>query len=244
MPPGAHSTRTLTAVILAGGLATRLGATTRSTPKALLPVGGRPFLAWQLERLARSGYHDVLVLTGYLGDAIAEFAGDGSAFGLRVRTLSDGPALLGTAGALRNALESLDDDFLVTYGDSYLPFDYSAPLADLRSHPEALGTMSVFPNAGLWDASNTEVRGERVVRYEKGAQDPALDHIDYGALALRRSVIAELEPGVARGLDAIQAELARRGVLRAVVAAKRFYEIGSPDGLAELDALLSKGEVP
>ena len=66
------------AVILAGGLATRLGDTVRSTPKALLPVAGRPFLAWQLERIARSGYGDVLVLTGYLGDAIARFLGDGS----------------------------------------------------------------------------------------------------------------------------------------------------------------------
>ena len=237
-------TRALTAVVLAGGLATRLGDTTRSTPKALLPVGGRPFLAWQLERLVRSGFGEALILTGHLGDAIASFVGDGSAFGLRVRTRSDGPALLGTAGALRHALDALDDDFLVTYGDSYLPFDYSAPLADLRAHPEALGTMSVFPNAGRWDASNTLIEGDRVVRYEKGSTDASLQHIDYGALALRRSVIAEIPDGVARGLDGIQTELARRGLLRACVASKRFYEIGSPAGLAELDALLSKGEIP
>ena len=236
--------RALTAVILAGGLATRLGATTRSTPKALLPVGGRPFLAWQLERLVRSGFSEALILTGHLGDAIASFVGDGSAFGLRVRTRSDGPALLGTAGALRHALDALDDDFLVTYGDSYLPFDYSAPLVDLRAHPQALGTMSVFANAGRWDASNTLVEGDRVVRYEKGSTDTTLEHIDYGALALRRSVIAEIPEGVARGLDVIQTELARRGLLRACVAAKRFYEIGSPAGLDELDALLSKGEIP
>jgi NDP-sugar pyrophosphorylase family protein len=237
-------TRPLRAVILAGGLATRLGETTRGTPKALLPVGGRPFLAWQLERLVRSGYRDVLLLTGHLADSIAAFAGDGSAFGLRVRTLSDGPKLLGTAGALRRALDELDDDFLVTYGDSYLPFDYSGPLTDLRAHPEALGTMSVYPNAGRWDASNTLVRGETVERYEKGGTDPSLDHIDYGAIALRRSAIAAIEPDVACGLDVIQADLARRGLLRAYVATQRFYEIGSPAGLAELDQLLSKGAPP
>jgi NDP-sugar pyrophosphorylase family protein len=234
----------LQAVILAGGLATRLGDAARSTPKSLLNVGGRPFLAWQLERLVRSGYSDVLVLTGHLGDAIAAFVGDGSSFGARVRTLADGPELLGTAGALRHALGELDSEFLVTYGDSYLPFDYSAPLTDLRAHPNALGTMAVFPNAGRWDASNAMVSGEWVARYEKGAKSEVFDHIDYGATALRRSVVAAIPPGVARGLDAVQAELAAQGALRAYVATERFYEIGSPEGLAELDRRLASGEIP
>jgi NDP-sugar pyrophosphorylase family protein len=234
----------LQVVILAGGLATRLGDAARATPKALLPVAGRPFLAWQLERLVACGYRDVLVLTGHLGDPIASFLGDGTAFGVRARCVSDGPKLLGTAGALRQALDALDEEFLVTYGDSYLTFDYSEPLVDLRAHPSALGTMSVFPNAGRWDASNTLVRDDLVVRYEKGSSDPSLDHIDYGATALRRSVVAEIAAGVVHGLDQVQADLARRGALRAVVAATRFYEIGSPAGLAELDGLLSGGTLP
>jgi NDP-sugar pyrophosphorylase family protein len=234
----------LQVVILAGGLATRLGESAHSRPKALVPVAGRPFLVWQLERLVRSGYRDVLVLTGHLGDAIAAFLGDGSSFGVHARAVSDGPELLGTAGALRNALDALDDDFLVTYGDSYLPFDYSAPLLDLRTHPDALGTLSVFENAGRWDASNTLVRDDRVVRYEKDSTDPSFDHIDYGAIALRRSVVAEIPAGVRHGLDAVQADLARRGVLRAFHATERFYEIGSPAGLAELDRLLTEGNAP
>jgi NDP-sugar pyrophosphorylase family protein len=133
---------------------------------------------------------------------------------------------------------------LVTYGDSYLPFDYSAPLADLRAHPNALGTMAVFPNAGRWDASNTRVKGDLVASYEKGTKDPAFDHIDYGATALRRSVVAAIPAGVVRSLDAVQTELAAQGALRAYVASARFYEIGSPAGLAELDRLLASGEVP
>jgi NDP-sugar pyrophosphorylase family protein len=230
-------------VILAGGRATRLGDAAKTTPKALLPIAGRPFLAWQLERIARSGYRDVLLLTGHLGDVIGAFIGDGSSFGVRARCVPDGPELLGTAGALRAAVDALAADFLVTYGDSYLPFDYAAPLRDLRSHLEASGTMSVFPNAGRWDASNTRVEGERVVRYEKGSKDPSLDHIDYGAIALRRSVISALEPG-ARGLDSVQSDLVRRGLMRAYVAPTRFYEIGSPEGLAELDRLLASGAPP
>ncbi len=76
--------------------------------------------------------------------------GDGAAFGVTVAYSEDGPQLLGTGGALRRALDLLEPTFLLTYGDSYLPFDYTAPLRDLNAHPDALGTMSVFQNQGAW----------------------------------------------------------------------------------------------
>lgn len=226
------------AVILAGGLGTRLGELASTTPKSLLPVGGRPFLAWQLERLRSSGFVDVLLCIGHLGSQIREFAGNGAAFGVQIRYAEDGPVPLGTAGALRAALAELAPTFLVTYGDSYLPFDYSTPLRDLEAHPDALATMSVFHNQGRFDRSNTEIRGDQVSRYEKGSDDPALDHIDYGALALRRELIEALPAATAHGLDQLQAALAGEGRLRAVLARERFYEIGTPYGLAELDQRL------
>jgi MurNAc alpha-1-phosphate uridylyltransferase len=226
------------AVILAGGLATRMHPRTLHTPKALLEVAGRPFVAWQLERIARAGYERVLLCVGHLGEQVEALVRDGAHFDLSVAYSFDGPRLLGTAGALRRALDKLDDTFLVTYGDSFLPFDYAAPLRDLDAHPEALATMSVFKNEGRWDTSNTAVAGSMVARYEKGSDDPALDHIDYGATALRRSVIAELSAGEPCGLDAIQARLAREGRLRAYQARERFYEIGSEEGLRELEQYL------
>lgn len=226
------------AVVLCGGLATRLGVLAKGTPKSLIRVADRPFIAWQLERLRDSGFERVLLCTGHLGDHVVAYVGDGSRFELGVSYAEDGAVPLGTAGALRAALEQLDDTFLVTYGDSYLPFDYSAPLSDLERHPEALGTMAVYENGGRFDASNTQVSADRVLRYEKGSGDPALDHIDYGATALRKSVIAGLRPGVPLGLDSVQATLAREGTLRAFRAEERFYEMGSAAGLAELDAFL------
>ncbi len=77
-----------------------------------------------------------------------------------------------------------------------------------------------------------------MARYEKGSRDPALDHIDYGAMALRREVIAALPPPRSIGLDTVQRDLAHRKRLRACVARERFFEIGSPEGLAELDRTL------
>jgi NDP-sugar pyrophosphorylase family protein len=234
------------AVILAGGLGTRMLPRTERVPKLLLPVAGRPFAAWLLERLAAAGFDEARICIAHLGDLIRDALGDGSAFGIAVRYADEGPSLLGTAGALRRALPALAPTFLVTYGDSYLPFDYAAPLADLDAHPAAQGTMAVFENADRWDRSNTQIEGDRVVRYAKRARDaapdPAVDHIDYGATALRREVIAALPDGVAHGLDTVQRDLAARGVLRALVAPRRFFEIGSPDGLADLEAELTRDQ--
>jgi MurNAc alpha-1-phosphate uridylyltransferase len=227
-------------VILAGGLATRMRPRTLTTPKLLLPVAGRPFGAWLLERLARAGYRQAVLCIAHLGDQIREVIGDGRAFGIDVVYADEGPNLLGTAGAIRQAAAFLAPRFLVTYGDSYLPFDYAGPLRLLASSPDADGVMAVYKNEGRWDASNTIVRidgkdGLWVERYEKNSADKRFDHIDYGATALRRELILEIPEGVSWGLDRIQAEVSARKRLRAYLAHARFFEIGSETGLLELD---------
>jgi NDP-sugar pyrophosphorylase family protein len=230
-------------VILAGGLGTRMLPRTERVPKILLPVAGRPFGAWLLEKLAAAGYTDALLCVGHLGGMVREELGDGSAFGIRAAYSEDGERLLGTAGALRRALGLLSESFLVTYGDSWLPFDYLGPLRDLHAHPEAAGTMAVYRNEDRFDTSNTAVSGDRVVRYEKRARgappDPELAFIDYGATALRREVVAALPEGEPHDLAVVQRDLARAGKLRAYAAERRFFEIGSPAGLADLEAELS-----
>jgi N-acetyl-alpha-D-muramate 1-phosphate uridylyltransferase len=226
------------ALILAGGLATRMHPRTLTIAKAMLDVAGRPFIDWQLEALARAGYDDVVLCVAFLGEQIEAHVGNGARYGIRVRYSNEGPTLLGTAGALRVALPLMEPTFLVTYGDSYLPFDYAEPLRVLAAHADCDGVMSVFPNGGRWDASNVKTDGAWVMAYEKGTKDPAFDHIDYGALALRRELIAELPEGERHGLEAIQTNVARAGRMRAVVAKERFYEIGSAEGLLALDAKL------
>ena len=216
---------------------------TLTVPKAMLEVAGRPFVDWQLERLAACGLTDVVMCIAHLGEQIREHVGDGARFGVRVAWVDEGPTLLGTAGAVRNALPLLDPTFLVTYGDSFLPFDYAEPLAVLEGKGDCDGVLAVFENAGQWDASNVELDPSRewILRYEKGVQDAAFDCIDYGAMALRRDVIAALpaqrleKPEKPAGLDALQHDLAKRKRLRACVARERFFEIGSPEGLADLD---------
>lgn len=237
------------AVVLAGGLATRMRPATLTIPKSMLEVAGRPFVDWQLERLAACGVRDVVLCVAHLGGLIRAHVGDGARLGVKVVYSEEGPELLGTAGALRAALDLLEPKFLVTYGDSYLPFDYAEPLRILDAHDDCDGVMSVYANFGAWDASNVATDGAWVLRYEKGVGartpgrgaganetvDPALDHIDYGATALRRGVVELLPAAEARGLDVVLRGVAERKRLRAYVARERFFEIGSPEGLADLD---------
>ena len=235
--------------ILAGGLATRLGDRARGVPKFLLPVGGRPFAAWLLERLAAAAFDDAVVCIGHLGDQIEQALGDGRRFGLRLRYAHDGPTARGTGGALRRASSMLDASFLVTYGDALLPFDYGRPLAHLRDHPGALGVMAVYRNDNRFDRSNVRLDdspdGPRVAEYRKLAPgapvDPTLGCIDYGAIALRREAIERLPAGGFAALDALLGELACEGRLLAVEATARFYEIGSLAGLADLEGALGRG---
>jgi N-acetyl-alpha-D-muramate 1-phosphate uridylyltransferase len=238
--PGTAILPLMQAFILAGGLATRMRPRTLTIAKAMLEVAGRPFIDWQLEKLRACGIDDIVLCVAHLGEQIEAHVGTGEQFGVQVRYSDEGKTLLGTAGALRVALPMMEAAFLVTYGDSYLPFDYAEPLRVLQAHDDSDGVMSVFPNGGRWDSSNVVIdeTRTRVVRYEKGKDDPAFDHIDYGALALRRSVLESLPLGQRAGLEGIQEALAREVRMRAVVAKERFYEIGSPEGLAALDARL------
>ncbi|HVZ75124.1 MAG TPA: sugar phosphate nucleotidyltransferase [Polyangia bacterium] len=238
-------------VILAGGLATRMRPLTDVRPKALLDVAGAPFIDHQLRWLARHGVTEAVLSIGYRGDMLRAHVGDGARFGLRVSYVDEGEKLRGTAGALRLALSegALDEAFLVTYGDSFLPIDF----ADVWRRFRASGlpaAMTVFHNEGKFDTSNVifvrtgsspmrEELGEgRLVVYDKKrVTRPAADftYIDYGLTALERRLVASDVPaeGKADLADLFHA-LSLRGELFGIEVRDRFHEIGSHEGLEEL----------
>jgi NDP-sugar pyrophosphorylase family protein len=178
---------------------------------------------------------------------LRDHVGDGGRYGLAVRVVDEGTELRGTAGALRLALDqgALEPAFLMTYGDSFLPIDF----ADVWRRFQASGApalMTVFHNGGQWDDSNVIYRDGRILLYDKHhATRPAadFDYIDYGLLAMKREVIDELVPPPRAGTTAdVKADLApvlhqlsRRGDLAGAEITQRFFEIGSPAGLQDLE---------
>lgn len=227
--------------ILAGGLASRLRPLTEHIPKALVEVAGRPFIDWQLELLAAHGIERVVVCAGYLGEMIEGHVDDGSRFGLQVRYSHDGETLLGTGGAIRKALDLLGDEFFVLYGDSYLPIDYGA-VARAFSEASVPGLMTVYPNHGLWDASNVWMEGDRVRLYDKAAKLPEMRHIDYGLSVYRREVFLRHMAGEKLDLSELMKDLVVRQEMAAFEVDHRFYEIGSLDGIADLERYLGRSK--
>jgi len=229
---------TLPVAILAGGMATRLRSITTAIPKSLVEVAGRPFAEHQATLLHKNGVEHVLWLVGHRADQIQSALGDGRRWGMRFEYLNDGPTLLGTGGAIRSALPTLGEAFFVMYGDSYLDCDFAAIEAAFRASGRA-GLMTLFCNDDLHDASNVEYAEGLILRYDKKVRLPAMRHIDYGLGILTAKAFSPYFAGELLDLAQVYQDLIENDQLAAFEVADRFYEIGSPEGLAETDAHLA-----
>jgi NDP-sugar pyrophosphorylase family protein len=228
----------LKAVILAGGLGTRLRPLTNTIPKAMTPVLGKPFIDYQVELLRRSGITELVVCVGYLGEVIEQHLGDGRGFGVSVEYSHDGPELLGPAGAIRAAGELVGDRFFVTYGDSYLRAPYGA-IMDALTRSDLLGVMAVFRNDNRFGNSDVAIERGMVVRYEKKNRASGMHWINFGVTALRKEALAFIPPGRPCGEEEFYGRLIERRELAAFQVAERFYEIGTPASLAEFERFIS-----
>ena len=223
--------------ILAGGLATRLRPVTEKIPKALIKIADEPFLTHLLRLLKAAGLRKVVLCLGYLGEMIEQEFGGGGDYGMELTYSFDGPDLLGTGGSLRKALPLLGDRFLIVYGDSYLPIDYSAPTRFFATSG-ASGLMTVFRNDDRWDKSNVWFEDGSIKAYSKKEHTPDMHYIDYGLGLLTAAALSRWPAEGAFDLAAVYQDLISRNLLAGYEVKQRFYEIGSPEGLAELDALL------
>lgn len=224
--------------ILAGGLATRLRPITEKIPKSLVPVAGRPFLDHQLEMLHARGIRRAVLCIGYLGEMIeAEFGR--RAHGIELEYSFDGPKLLGTGGAIKRALPRLGSEFFILYGDSYLPIPY-APVAEFFHRSGKPGLMTVYHNRGKYDTSNVVYRDGEIVVYDKKARLPEMHHIDYGLSLFQSGVFDAYAADQVFDLAEVMGRLVREKQLAGYEVLERFYEMGSPAGLAELEERLAQ----
>lgn len=229
----------LPVAILAGGLATRIHPLTKNLPKALLHIAGRPFIFHQLELLRHQGAERVVLCLGHLAAQVVAAVGNGRQFGLSIQFSFDGNQLLGTGGALKQALPLLGDRFLVLNGDSYLRCSLTAiQTAFERAQRPAL--MAVLHNDNRWDRSNVVFRNGEVIEYDKTSWRPDMTYIDFGMSVLSRSVFSPYDETRVLDLAHIFTELSKRGHLAALEVSDRFYEIGSLQGIRDMETYLSR----
>lgn len=226
------------ACVLAGGLGLRLRSVVADRPKALAPVGGRPFLEYVLRQLAEQGIRDVTICTGYGSEEIKRFTDQGAAWGLRI-AYSEEQEPLGTAGALRLAMDRFaDGEFLVLNGDSFFDVPF-ARLIDAQRSMNAEGTIAVRWTDEPGRFGSIEADGDgRVTSFREKVDDgPAL--INGGIYFLERSVLSDLALGAAASLErdvfpSIVGRTGGRGLGTATFDGW-FTDIGVPDDYASVD---------
>ncbi|MFA4848375.1 MAG: sugar phosphate nucleotidyltransferase [Methanoregula sp.] len=224
----------LPVVILAGGLAKRLYPVTRTIPKALITVAGRPFIDHQLALLKEKGVKQVVLCIGNLGSHIEEFIEDGSRWGIEVQYSYDGDVILGTGGAIKKAIGILPDTFMIMYGDSYLDIDFDLVVQRFFAANFPV-LMTVFQNQNEMDVSNIIMKDGRIVKYNKNKHDPAMNYIDYGLIVVRKEIFDSYPSQEPFDLSLVLSQSVDAGRVLPYEIKQRFYEIGSVQGIRETE---------
>jgi len=224
------------AVVLAGGLGTRIRDTLGDVPKALADIHGKTLLARKLDELRANEISRVHILTGVGQKQVSEFLSGYRAThsSLEILEYFDGDQLLGTGGAVLKVLPVLPLQFFLTYGDSLLSLDYK--LLETATQETGLPhAISATTNPGPSDQLNCQVNDQRLIRYDKSGGSE-MNSTDYGVLLFSRDQLnAEMATEVAPfDLASIISRLAGQKQISAVLTDERYLEVGTPRALTEV----------
>ncbi|MBK6887722.1 MAG: NTP transferase domain-containing protein [Tetrasphaera sp.] len=236
--------RATCAVVLAGGLGTRMAPLTANRPKHLLEVAGEPFAAHQLRWLAAHGVTDVVLATAYRAELFRPALGDGAAYGVRVRYAVE-PAPLGTGGGVAHAARSLpggpgEEPIVVVNGDLFTTHDVRAQLAVLDAHPDAEVCLHVrtVPDAAAYGCVVADDDG-RVRAFLEKSPDPPTREVNAGTYAVRRRALDAIPGGVVSLERDIFPGLVAAGRVVAYREQTDWIDVGNPAALVAVSALLA-----
>lgn len=228
------------AVILAGGRGIRLSPITDSIPKPMMPIGDKPFLYYLLEMLKKNKINEAVICVGYLKDKIMDYFGDGSRFGLRLEYSAE-KEFLGTAGALKLAEGLLPEDFILLYGDSYLPIDYQRLLDSWAKYKSEVKALAVcYDNKPEIAGNNVFLDEAGFIRsYDKHRADKKMNYVEAGVILFKKDVLKLIPENKAVSLEEdVFPELIKQGSLKGYPVSQRFYDIGTPRRLEEIKGAL------
>lgn len=228
----------LPVIILAGGMGTRIASEYKKTPKALVPLLNRPFLAWKLDELQRQGVEQVILILGKGEGEIRNFIAENS-YDIRITILSDGEILQGTAGAIRKQLNFLPDIFILTYGDNLLGFELEKLCTKYRE--TGLPVMVCTSHKGIGEKYNSAIKDGRVSRYSK-TDSNGCDLVDYGYLVFRKRDFLKLPMEESVDLYYVIEKLIEANELVGIRTDLQYYEIGTPEGIKATENWLRQME--
>jgi NDP-sugar pyrophosphorylase family protein len=238
------------ALVLVGGLGTRLRPVVTGIPKALAPVAGKPFLHYLLTELASQGIQRVILCVGYMAEAVRTYARGGHAWGLEV-DYSEERVALGTAGALRQASDGMRRAFFALNGDTLFRVDLAALWAQ-HMRVGGLATIALLRVAEDAAAARGSVRlspAGRILAFDEkpGLQPSQPTWINGGVYVIEPQALADVPPRQAVSIERdVFPRLAAQGALAGCEQQAYFADIGTPDSLAafERDVLDGKMNSP
>ena len=213
------------AIILSGGKGTRVSKYTKKKPKCLIDINGKPFLYYQLKYLQKNSIKNIILSTGFKGNFIKNYVKKNIDF-LNIKIVSDGKKLLGTGGAIKKSLKFLKDNFFIIYGDSYLNFK----LKDLKKK-NYHSVMAIYKNKNKYDISNVQKKKLDFIVYNKEKKGK-FEYIDYGVSYVNKKIFKQIRK-TKFDLSILLEKVSKNNQLKGHVIKKRFYEIGSYNGIKQ-----------
>ncbi|MFQ5568216.1 MAG: nucleotidyltransferase family protein [Rhodothermales bacterium] len=230
-------------VILCGGLGTRLRAVMDDRPKVLAPIEGEPFLGYVLHHLCRQGFDEVFLSTGYLGEMVADYAGDGARWQLQVQCVHE-PAPLSTGGALRYVADKMNvhEPFLALNGDTFFSGSLARLVAFHASTPGAQASLALVqvPRADRYGIVQAESRNGAIRAFlEKPAGPAEPAWINAGVYVLAPALIEAIpaDRNVSLERDVFPRWIGR-GLYGCRFPEARFLDIGTPEEYAQAPTVL------
>ena len=227
------------AVILCGGRGERLRPLTDEMPKPMVSVNGRPFLQYLLEQLAENGINRFVLLTGYLGEKIVEYFGDGSSWGWSI-SYSNGPVEWSTTKRIHEALEKIDEQFLLLYSDNFAQLRLSE-LARVKNDQNSAITLSVvrkFPGNIQLGANSS------VAKYDSSRSESSADFVEIGySLISKSKIIACLDEHIHENFSSVIQSLTEDQQVSAVQVKTGYMSISDPLRLSRTEAFLKQHRI-
>jgi NDP-sugar pyrophosphorylase family protein len=225
-----------TLIVLAGGFATRLYPITKKIPKSLIRINDIPFIIHQLKLFESQGIKNIHFCLGFLGELIEKTVRESIFYNKFKITFSfDGDEPLGTGGCIKNAFDFSTDNFLITYGDSYLDINYFE-IVDFfkKKNKKTHGLMTVYRNEKKFDTSNVVFKDGKVPIYSKKNLIEKMNYIDYGLGILSKKHFIKFKNLKSFDLSEVYENLAKNSLLLGFESKTRFFEIGSLEGIKDL----------